>query len=142
MLFSIIILLYLIQPSYQVVYACNSKAVCGCSLNPVSITRIVGGENAGEASWGWAVSISINETFLCGGSILSSSWIITAAHCVENFKASQFIIYAGSTLLWSGTQTRTVSKILVHPRYNSSVYVNDISLLKFSSPLDMRDPHV
>ncbi|CAF3924807.1 unnamed protein product [Rotaria sp. Silwood2] len=142
MLFSIIILLYLIQPSYQVVYACNSKAVCGCSLNPVSITRIVGGENASEASWGWAVSISINETFLCGGSILSSSWIITAAHCVENFIASQFIIYAGSTLVWSGTQNRSVAQIIVHPSYDSVTYINDIALLRLASPLMMSDPNV
>ena len=142
MRFSIIILLDLIRLSVQVIYSCNLKATCGCSSNPVSIDRIVGGENASKATWGWAVSLAINNSMLCTGSILSSSWIITAAHCVEDYSASQFTVYAGSTFLWSGTQNRSVSLIVAHSNYDPITYSNDIALLRLSSPLMMDDSNL
>lgn len=142
MLFLKIILLSMIDSSFQIIYSCNSELTCGCSSSPVSITRVVGGENASEASWGWAVSISVGNLYLCGGSILSSSWIITAAHCIENYTPKDFLVYAGSTLLWFGTQNRSVSQIIVHSKYDPATYSNDIALLRLSIPLIMSDPNV
>jgi secreted trypsin-like serine protease len=142
MLLTAIILLLVVQRSYQVVYPCDPTVVCGCSSNPASVTRIVGGETASEATWGWAVSISLDASELCGGSILSSSWIITAAHCANDYTPSQVIVYAGSTLRWIGTQSRSVSRIIIHPNYNSVSYTNDIALLQLASPLTMSDPNV
>ncbi|CAF3470279.1 unnamed protein product [Rotaria socialis] len=135
-------LLDAIRLSFQIVYSCNLKATCGCSSNPVSMNRIVGGDNASEATWGWAVSIAINNSMLCTGSILSSSWIITAAHCVEDYSASEFTVYAGSTFLWSGTQNRSVSLIVAHSNYDPITYSNDIALLRLSSPLMKDDSNV
>uniref|UniRef100_A0A3Q3BBH7 Peptidase S1 domain-containing protein n=1 Tax=Kryptolebias marmoratus TaxID=37003 RepID=A0A3Q3BBH7_KRYMA len=43
--------------------------------------RIVGGTLAAENVWGWQVSMQWREKHMCGGSIISSRWIITAAHC-------------------------------------------------------------
>ncbi|CAF3764259.1 unnamed protein product [Rotaria sordida] len=138
----IIILLIVVRLSYQTLYSCNTSASCGCSTNSATVGRIVGGETASSATWNWAVSISIARRYFCGGSIISSSWIITAAHCIERFEASQFIIYAGSNRQWSGTQTRSVSKVIVHSNYDSSTFENDIALLKLASPLTMSDPYV
>jgi secreted trypsin-like serine protease len=138
----ILTLFTIIQPSYQVTYPCNSSDVCGCSASSASVTRIVGGEAASAETWGWAVSISVAGTYLCGGSIISSSWVITAAHCVNGYSASQVTIYAGSTVRFSGTQTRVASQIIIYPSYSSVTYVNDIALLQLSSPLSMSDPHV
>ncbi|CAF2518121.1 unnamed protein product [Rotaria sp. Silwood2] len=140
--FCIIFLLATVQPTYQVLYSCNSSVACGCSSSPVSISRIVGGEDAGASAWSWAVSISIDGDYLCGGSIISNSWIITAAHCVENSLASSVTIYAGSNNRWSGIQNRTVSQIIIHPYYNSHTFTNDIALLKLTSPLNMSDDHL
>jgi secreted trypsin-like serine protease len=137
-----IILLSVIRSSHQTVYSCNASASCGCSTNSATLTRIVGGENANSDTWGWAVSISIGNSYLCGGSILSSLWVITAAHCVSGFTASQITIYAGSTIRYSGTQSSTGSNLIVHPSYNSTTYVNDIALLRLASPLIMSDPAV
>jgi secreted trypsin-like serine protease len=140
--FSVIILFSLIRSSHQTVYSCNASVSCGCSTNSVSITRIVGGENAGTATWDWAVSISIDGNYLCGGSIISSSWVITAAHCVVDYTASQITIYAGSNRRFSGTQTRVASKVIVHSSYNADTHENDIALLQLSTPLKMSDPNV
>ena len=140
--FFIVILLTVVKSSYQIVYSCNATVSCGCSTNSATVTRIVGGENANSATWGWAVSILINGQYLCGGSIISSSWVITAAHCVNGFKASQVAIYAGSISFLGGTQIRVGSYVIVHPNYNAAVLLNDIALVKLASPLDMSDPYI
>jgi len=142
MFFPILLLLIVIRPSYQMVYSCDPTAACGCSANPVSITRIVGGENAGAATWGWAVSITIGGNSLCGGSIISSSWVITAAHCVFGNTPSQITIYAGSNFPQSGSQIKVASQIIVHPNYIPATYENDIALLRLASPLIMSDPNI
>ncbi|CAF3204398.1 unnamed protein product, partial [Rotaria sp. Silwood2] len=135
-IFFTVLLFVIIEPSYQYAYSCNSSEPCGCSSNAASVTRIVGGESAGTSTWGWAVSIFISGTSLCGGAILSSSWIITAAHCVNGIAASQVTVYAGSNTRFSG-QSRVASSITVHPSYVSSTKINDIALIQLSTPLTM-----
>ena len=137
----LVVLAFYVQQSYQVSYPCNSSATCGCSSNTASVTRIVGGEIAGSSTWGWAVSIKLGAGGLCGGAILSSQWILTAAHCVTSYTASQVTVYAGSNSMWSG-QSRSVSSISIHSSYSSSTNRNDIALLQLSSALNMSDPNV
>ena len=135
-IFCAVLLLILPQPSHQYTYSCNSSVSCGCSSIPASITRIVGGESAGTSTWGWAVSISINRNTLCGGAVLSSSWIVTAAHCMAGVSPSQVTVFAGSNTRFSG-QSRIASNVIVHPGYDSNTKVNDIALIQLSSPLSM-----
>lgn len=57
--------------------------VCG-RPNPHLNPRIVGGADASEGAWPWMVSLH-NTTYqqhFCGGSLISSEWVVTAAHCV------------------------------------------------------------
>lgn len=135
-LFCTIFLLSILRLTQQYTYSCDPNASCGCSSNSASVGRIVGGESAGMSTWSWAVSISIKSNSLCGGAVLSSTWIITAAHCMPGILPSQVIVYAGSNTRFSG-QSRTVSRIIVHPSYNSTTKVNDIALIQLNSPLLM-----
>ena len=134
-----ITLLAVICSSDQINYSCNSTVSCGCSSKSASIARIVGGETANVATWNWVVFMTIANEFSCVGSILSPSWIITAAHCVESYRASQIIVYAGSNDRLSGTQLRSVSQVIAHPSYNNTTFVNDIALLQLKFPLNMQD---
>jgi secreted trypsin-like serine protease len=131
-----VLLLFVARSNQQYTYSCDSNAACGCSFNSASVSRIVGGETAGTNTWGWAVSISIGGGSLCGGSILSSSWIITAAHCLNGISPSQVIVYAGSNTRFSG-QNRVASSIFVHPSYNSATKINDIAIIQLTTPLTM-----
>lgn len=135
-IFSTLVLFTNSQSSQQYTYVCNASVACGCSSNPASVTRIVGGESAGTSTWNWAVSIFINGTSLCGGAILSSSWIITAAHCTTDMLPYQVIVYAGSNTRFSG-QSRVASRIINHQSYSHTTYRNDIALIQLSTPLTM-----
>jgi secreted trypsin-like serine protease len=108
------------------------------------MAKIVGGETVTTRSWGWLVSLThySDQKHFCAGSILSSSWILTAAHCVFDRDASDIIINAGSNKLGQNTQQRRVATIIAHPFYKSDTFVNDIALIQLSSPLDMTDSAV
>jgi len=45
--------------------------------------RIVSGRPAVEGDFPWIVSTQISGKHFCGGSILNSEWILTAAHCLH-----------------------------------------------------------
>lgn len=59
-----------------------SKYVCGVKGTSRS-ARIVGGEDGTRAEWGWQVALinSLNQ-YLCGGALIGTQWVLTAAHCV------------------------------------------------------------
>ncbi|KAJ8791868.1 hypothetical protein J1605_020590 [Eschrichtius robustus] len=55
-------------------------------------TRIIGGQAAALGAWPWMVSLQIftyhnNRRYhVCGGTLLNSHWLLTAAHCFRNKK--------------------------------------------------------
>ena len=58
-------------------------------LNVVKSNRIINGEPAIPFSWPWAVSLRTSQfgslVHICGGTLIGSSYIMTAAHCVITF---------------------------------------------------------
>jgi len=102
--------------------------------------QIVGGQDTRieEHPWQiWMLRCTSGSCYSCGGSIVSSTWIVSAAHCTANAEAaSDFTIYAGST---SGGATESkkfsVKRWIDHPDYDGSVG-NDISLLELDGEID------
>jgi len=43
--------------------------------------HITGGSTAARGQFPWQVALIINGASFCGGSLISSQWILTAAHC-------------------------------------------------------------
>ena len=44
---------------------------------------MISGIDARKGSWPWQILMLYNDRTMCGGSIISPSWVVTAAHCVS-----------------------------------------------------------
>lgn len=44
--------------------------------------RIVGGNEAVPGQFPYQISLRKDDAHICGGSIITADWILTAAHCV------------------------------------------------------------
>lgn len=56
-----------------------------CGKKAYTKSRIVGGQEADMGEFPWQVSLHIkNKAHVCGASIISDRWLVTAAHCVQD----------------------------------------------------------
>ncbi|XP_041088681.1 transmembrane protease serine 2 isoform X3 [Polyodon spathula] len=109
---------------------------CGVKSNPS--TRIIGGTVARAGEWPWQVSLQINKQHICGGTIITPYWIVTAAHCVETYsRPSYWTVVAGLLKLteMQAVPGSSVSLIIANKNYKSQTKDNDIALMKLTRPL-------
>ena len=130
-------------------YECDKNRVpCGCGQTNVGINaRIVNGENAIPNSWPMIVSLQIDRNISqhnCGGTILTESYILTAAHCVDTdlfeFSLEELKVVAGLHNLSQPDQIiRQVDKIIIHPLWKEFriLLQYDIAILHLSEPLNL-----
>ncbi|XP_005810916.2 testisin-like [Xiphophorus maculatus] len=106
-----------------------------CGVAPLN-TKIVGGVGATAGSWPWQVSIHWRSSHICGGTLINSQWVLTAAHCILTKTLSDWTLYFGRQTQ-AGPNANEVSsqlsQIIVHPNYNNTLYNNDLALMKLSS---------
>ncbi|XP_069364373.1 venom protease-like [Maniola hyperantus] len=121
-----------------------------CDYNGVEL--IVGGENANQgefphmAAIGW-VDVTDNYVFHCGGSLISSRFVLTAGHCTRTPNKllkdpSPKIVRLGDQNLNPSVRDNAspidvpIKTIHKHPNYNSPSKYNDIALLELNADVD------
>ncbi|BET02077.1 Tryp_SPc [Nesidiocoris tenuis] len=123
-----------------------SKYVCGVKGTD-RVGRVVGGEDAGPSEWCWQVALinSLNQ-YLCGGALIGTQWVLSAAHCVTNIVRSGDAIYVrvGDDDLTrkygsAGAQTLRVATTYIHHNHNSQTLDNDIALLKLHGQAELKE---
>lgn len=114
--------------------------------------RIVGGDDAEVASAPWQVMLYKRnpQELLCGASLISDEWILTAAHCIlyppwnKNFTTDDILVRLGkhNRAKFERTTERIVAidRIIVHPKYNWRENLNrDVALLHMRRPVQFSD---
>uniref|UniRef100_A0A8C3AA22 trypsin n=1 Tax=Cyclopterus lumpus TaxID=8103 RepID=A0A8C3AA22_CYCLU len=93
--------------------------------------KIVGGYECPRHSVPYQVSLNAGYHF-CGGSLISSQWVVSAAHCYNRI---QVRLGEHNIAVNEGTeQWIDATKMIKHPQYNSYNLDNDIMLIKLSRP--------
>jgi len=123
-------------------YACNHTIQkCGCSVDPpifLKTGRIVGGEKVTiSQSWPWMVSLRKWGHHICGGVIISSLFILTAAHCIPSNGLSIAIgIIQQSNLTDKDNRIRAITEVYMHSNWNAEKMYNDLAILQLEHPLN------
>ncbi|NXJ13602.1 HABP2 protein, partial [Odontophorus gujanensis] len=116
---------------------------CGQPESQNGLKRIYGGTKTTASKHPWMVSLqrksSRRARHFCGGVLIKSCWVLTAAHCVVH-QAENLQVALGKKNLRKREhqeQIFDVEKVIIHNRYTEKDGVphNDIALLKLK-PVD------
>ncbi|XP_035209906.1 proclotting enzyme-like isoform X2 [Stegodyphus dumicola] len=114
--------------------------------------RVVGGHESYPGQWPWMAALFIitarGKEFWCGGSLINSMYILTAAHCLSDrrgykYNPRQMVVRLGEHHLLNsdgkGIQEYGVASLKPHPQFQRNGFYNDIGLVKLSRPVKFTD---
>ncbi|XP_030274077.1 tissue-type plasminogen activator isoform X1 [Sparus aurata] len=126
----------------------NNRATCGQRLDNTlnrPAFRMFGGRESDITEQPWQAVINVYQSRLkkhfhrCGGVLIDSCWVLSAAHCFEdNAKVEKLEVILGRTFRKqnsSSEQIFKVEKYWIHEKFNNETFDNDIALLKLKTDI-------
>ncbi|MFI8717978.1 S1 family peptidase [Stenotrophomonas sp. NPDC077464] len=119
------------------------------SPQPEATPRIIGGTDAEPGQYPFMASLqqlgrgdSDRARHICGATLISPSWVLTAAHCVEDAQPAQLAVLVGQTTLKTspGRRASNIKAIHVHPAFDARDLLNDVALIQLKRPVKGVEP--
>lgn len=103
------------------------------SFNP----RIVNGNKAAEGQFPYMVSIFDHSRVIhiCGGAILTDRHVLSAAHCLIDFKSTPnrlWVVFGLVRLKKMTNSVKNITEITFHPSFKAPSYHHDLSILRIA----------
>jgi len=127
-------------------------AARACSPSPTNYQctydgrRIVNGGEVSRNSYPFMAAMMRVSSYsnrprqFCGGSLIDESHVLTAAHCIEGFSASDvktLRVYLGAHDIYDNQDGRSehrVVRVIKHKDFDPKTLINDIAILTLESP--------
>ncbi|XP_063931244.1 uncharacterized protein LOC135143310 [Zophobas morio] len=125
----------------------HSQGINGRIKNPVYVD---GDSEFGEYPWQVAIlkKDPKESVYVCGGTLIDSLHILTAAHCVKTYTGFDLRVRLGE---WDVNHDvefypyieRDITNVNVHPEFYAGTLYNDIAILRMDKPVDWsKQPHI
>merc|ERR1712227_785795 len=102
------------------------------------VPSIINGEDVDyPGKYPWQISLQKFRQHICGGSIVSKDWIMTAGHCVEGSATFMSVVVGMHDM----KQRYSIKKIYKHESYGKGQgsTPNDIAMIQLSTPISFND---
>nr|XP_060632266.1 acrosin-like [Anolis sagrei ordinatus] len=145
------LLLAIFQPVKTDVSNCDGT----CGRRPLAasqeMSRLIGGTNALPGTWPWQVSIQAlmrggYYLHICGGTLISARWVLSAAHCFGKPKDQYKLLLGCNRVNLPGPDSRErfIKTLVKHEDFRSTLNTggtifNDIALVEMSKPVNCSD---
>ena len=101
--------------------------------------HIIGGDTAEAGQFPWAAALFIDGAWFCGGSLVSSRHVLTAAHCAEDAWYLDILLGAANLdTRGPGSLLVTSFNYILHPGYDASSLANDLAIVQLPMSIDVR----
>ncbi|KAJ8730759.1 hypothetical protein PYW08_002172 [Mythimna loreyi] len=116
-------------------------ALLGSALAvPKSVNRIVGGSPTTIDRYPYMANMQFGARSMiwwfhsCGGSLLTTTSVLSAAHCYHGNVPAQWRVILGTSYRWTGGTIHPVSQFVLHAGYVPATLDNDIAIVRLSVP--------
>uniref|UniRef100_A0A8D0GQU0 Peptidase S1 domain-containing protein n=1 Tax=Sphenodon punctatus TaxID=8508 RepID=A0A8D0GQU0_SPHPU len=123
--------------------AASKRQWCGFCSKKHRLTllngMIGGSSNARVGEWPWQVSLQQNNIHRCGATVISNTWLLSAAHCFQKARHPRKWTATFGTHLNPPAMKRFVKTIIIHEKYNYPSHDYDIAVVQLSRRMELAE---
>ncbi|TMW51495.1 hypothetical protein DOY81_003400 [Sarcophaga bullata] len=116
-----------------------------CGVSRGTTNRVVGGNEAKKGNYPWMAALGYRNEydaktlqFLCAGSLISSKYVITSAHCINGYL---MLVRLGahdlSNAMEADARNYGIKRIVTHDMFDLKTIANDLALIELSETVVM-----